>query len=278
MYKKEIDKKPTRAEMIEYMNKEGITPPTVPHGKKRLTREMRKRNAKLRDMRESQITGVEDIDRILELKDVPKSDTTYQSYREQKETERLKVKVEQSVETLIFFKRVLKYCEGNGMKPSFTMEGDDINKEFDKLTTKQLFEVGHLLKFAHNAIDNDPKRRYIVTVPEHELAGLVKNQCRIRIPAYDERLKLENLEKTQSDIEKRKQDLQQSIILKQEKYDANRKKVSEPIPTPTPNEEDEYKKCPCGASLKTINESHLNSKRHLEWVREEAKRKEGEQK
>jgi len=278
MYKTEKKKNESKLTPIE--NK----PAHIPREKVNMN-ELRRKRQRLRDLRELKQyipMGLSNRDQIKQPK------VEIYDYNKRKMFERENIKKENEKKEINFFRQLLDYCKNNGKIPTMKVLEPkiDVNEKgekikvyesiddiFNRFTEGQLLEIGMLLDFGHKAINGDPKRRFVVTPPQHGLMSQIKGECTKRIPGYNDKLELLKLEQTENDIEKKKRLLRESIERQQKEFEEKHKAIKEKIKETkkeileTQKDETGYVRCVCGAILKDpTHPSHLASTRHQEWL------------
>ena len=95
-----------------------------------------------------------------------------------------------------------------------------LGENLDVLSESQLFEVNFILDFCHDPKDFDHPEiaRMIVSIPDHSIMKRITVKLKKRIPAFKLRLELIKLETQESEIEKRKKELKNSIIKAQDAF------------------------------------------------------------
>lgn len=107
-----------------------------------------------------------------------------------------------------------------------------LGENLDVLSESQLFEVNFILDFCHDPKDFEriDIPRIIISIPDHKIMKRIIYKLKKRIPAFKLRLELRKLENQESEIEKRKRELKNSITkaqtdFKKRKVGANKEKT-----------------------------------------------------
>lgn len=278
MYRTEKKKSESKLTPIE--NK----PAHIPREKVNMN-DLRRKKQRLRDLKELKQykpMGLQNRDQIKKPK------VEIYNYNERKTFERENIRKRNEEKKIDFFKQLLNYCKKNNkistiklLEPKIDVNEkgkkitvyESIDNIFNRFTEQQLLEIGMLLDFAHKPINGDPKKRLVITPPQHVLMNQIKGECRKRIPGYNDKFKLLKLEQKEDNIVKKKRLLKESIKRQQKEFEEKQKGISEKIRETkkeileTQKDETGYVRCICGAILKDpTHPNHLASARHQEWL------------
>jgi len=115
-------------------------------------------------------------------------------YEEMKAKERKEVKQNKHDKARDLLINIIEYNNKNGRKTKLKLtENDNLKEIFGNLSESELYEVESVLSFAHDPIDDDPKRRGLFTIQDHDKMNYIIALLKKEIPGFAEQLAINKL-------------------------------------------------------------------------------------